>query len=213
MPGAARTTFSGDEAARTGEAAEGIGRLSGLQAGQPALAAYLDLVRAAGPSAYPGSPLIAARLLRPQDRLLAVEKHPEDATALAAALRPFRNAQAQTADGYARLAALLPPQQRRGVILIDPPYEAPDEFALVARAVAGALRRFATGIYLIWFPIKSPAEANGLCGEVLAAGAKRKHCVSTCAEVVPPRIGWARRGFSSSIRRSDLPIKCAPRSH
>ena len=165
--------LSSGEALRTGEAADGIGRLAGLQSGPPALAAYLDLVRAAGPSTYPGSPLIAARLLRPQDRLLAIEKHPEDAAALAATLKPFRNAQTQSADGYARLGALLPPPQRRGVILIDPPYEAPDEFDLVARAMPGALRRFATGVYLIWFPIKSPAEANGLCGEVLAAGAKK----------------------------------------
>jgi 23S rRNA (adenine2030-N6)-methyltransferase len=165
--------LSGDEALRTGEAADGIGRLVGLRSGPPALEAYLDLVRAAGLSTYPGSPLIAATLLRSQDRLLAIEKHPEDAAALAATLKPFRNAEAYAADGYARLTALLPPPQRRGVILIDPPYEAPDEFVLVARAMAGALRRFATGVYLIWFPMKSQSDANGLCGEVLAAGAKK----------------------------------------
>ncbi len=161
----------GEEARRTGEAASGIGRLAGLSGGPPALETYLELTRA--PQTYPGSPLIAAKLLRPQDRLVAIEKHPEDATALAAALKPFRKAHAQTADGYTRLAALLPPPERRGIVLIDPPYEAPGEFAEVARALVGALRRFATGIYLVWFPIKSAAEADGFCGEVLAAGPKQ----------------------------------------
>ena len=161
----------GEEAARTGEAASGIGKLAGLDGGPPALATYLELARMDG--AYPGSPLIAAKLLRPQDRLVAVEKHPEDATALAVALKPFRKARAESADGYARLLALLPPPERRAAVLIDPPYEAADEFAEAARALAGALRRFATGIYLVWFPIKSPGEADGFCGEVLAAGARK----------------------------------------
>jgi 23S rRNA (adenine2030-N6)-methyltransferase len=161
----------GEEAVRTGEAADGIGRLTGLDGGPPALATYLELARTQG--TYPGSPLIAAKLLRPQDRLVAIEKHPEDATALAAALKPFRKARAENADGYARLLALLPPPERRAAVLIDPPYEAADEFAEAARALAGALRRFATGIYLVWFPIKSPGEADGFCGEVLAAGARK----------------------------------------
>jgi 23S rRNA (adenine2030-N6)-methyltransferase len=161
----------GEEALRTGEAASGIGRLGGLGGGPPALAAYLELARTEG--AYPGSPLIAAKLLRPQDRLIAVEKHPQDAVALAAALKPFRKARAENADGYARLLALLPPPERRAAVLIDPPYEAADEFAEAARALASALRRFATGIYLVWFPLKSPAEADGFCGEVLAAGARK----------------------------------------
>ena len=161
----------GEAAVRTGEAACGIGRLAGLDGGPPALAAYLELARSEG--SYPGSPLIAAKLLRPQDRLVAVEKHPEDAAALAVALKPFRKARAENANGYARLAALLPPPERRGAVLIDPPYEAPGEFADAARALANAWRRFATGIYLVWFPLKSPAEADGFCGEVLAAGARK----------------------------------------
>ncbi len=159
------------EATRTGEAETGITKLAGLEGGPAALSAYLDLARP--PGAYPGSPLIAAKLLRPQDRLVAVEKHPEDAIALAAALKPFRRARAETADGYERLIALLPPPERRGAILIDPPYEAETEFAEAARAVVDAMRRFATGIYLVWFPVKSQASANGFCGEVLAAGAKK----------------------------------------
>ena len=105
--------------------------------------------------------------------MVAIEKHPEDAAALIVALKPFRKARAENADGYARLAALLPPPERRAAVLIDPPYESAEEFADAARALASALRRFATGIYLVWFPLKSPADADGFCGEVLAAGARK----------------------------------------
>jgi len=77
------------------------------------------------------------------------------------------------ADGYARLPGLLPPAERRGLVLIDPPFEDAEEFAAAARAVAAALKKFATGIYLLWFPIKSAAEANAFAGEVLAAGVKK----------------------------------------
>jgi 23S rRNA (adenine2030-N6)-methyltransferase len=158
---------NGPEALRTGEAAGGIGRLHGVTGGPPLLTEYL--AAASGP-VYPGSPLLAGRLLRRQDRLVACEKHPVDAAALAEALKPFPQARAEEADGYRRLAALLPPPERRGLILIDPPYEAADEFAAAAAAVAAAHRRFATGIMMVWFPIKSAAQADGFCGEVLAGG-------------------------------------------
>lgn len=160
--------LEGEEARKTGEALEGIVRLRGLSAGPETLTTYLDL--AADHTYYPGSPLLMAKLLRPQDRLVAIEKHPDDAAALAEALKPFRKARVEHGDGYARLPALLPPPERRGVILIDPPYEAADDFTAAARAFAAAHRRFATGIYMIWFPVKSAAEADAFCGEVLASG-------------------------------------------
>jgi 23S rRNA (adenine2030-N6)-methyltransferase len=162
--------LSGDEAKRSGEAAWGIERLRGLAEGPRTLMSYLDLVREFGEARYPGSPLLAAKMLRDEGRLVAIEKHPEDFQALRYALKPFRRARVVEADGYAQLLALLPPPERRGLILIDPPYESPDEFALAARAVGSALQRFATGIMLIWFPIKSTAAANAFSGEVLAAG-------------------------------------------
>jgi 23S rRNA (adenine2030-N6)-methyltransferase len=167
--------LTGDEASRTGEAAQGIARLRTLSphAGFPdTLKTYLELVERTGEGRYPGSPLIAARLLRPQDRLIAIEKHKDEFALLSATLAPFRNAKTEQGDGYARLAALLPPPERRGLVLIDPPYEAVDEFALADNAMVGALRRFATGIYLIWFPVKSKSEADRFCGEIVA-GATR----------------------------------------
>lgn len=156
------------EARRTGEAEQGYGRLRGFSGGPPLLMNYLELAGAS--SSYPGSPLLAAQLLRPQDRLVAIEKHEEEAEALRRTLQPFRRARVEQGDGYARLTALLPPPERRGLVLIDPPYEQPEEFQSAAKAFGTAFRRFATGVYIIWFPVKSAAEANLFCGEILAAG-------------------------------------------
>ena len=164
-----------DETARTGEAEQGIRRFRDVDTAMlPAsLAAYLDCVRAEGERSYPGSPRIAARLLRAQDKLVAIEKHPDEAAALATSLAPFAGARAVCADGYERLPALLPPPERRGLVLIDPPYEAPDEFRRAGDLLARAGRRFATGIFLLWFPVKSKADADALCGEVLTRGIDR----------------------------------------
>jgi 23S rRNA (adenine2030-N6)-methyltransferase len=160
-------------AARTGEAAGGIAKLDALHDAPGLVGQYLAAVRSFGDGLYPGSPLIAAKLLRPQDRLIAIEKHPEEAAALKHNLHQWRIAFAEDADGYSRLPALLPPKERRGVILIDPPFEADDEFAQAARAFTAAYRRFATGVYLLWFPVKLASAADAFGGEVLAAGAKK----------------------------------------
>jgi 23S rRNA (adenine2030-N6)-methyltransferase len=162
-----------DAAARTAEAASGIGRLWDLHEGPEALLAYLNLVRSYGTDTYPGSPVIAARLKRPGDRLVAVEKHPEDEAILAKNLAQFGKTRAVLGDGYGLLASMLPPPERRGLVLIDPPYEQPSEFSDAARALISAHARFATGIFLVWFPIKSKIEADRFCGEAVAGGLKR----------------------------------------
>lgn len=164
--------LASDEAQKTGEAENGIARLTGLE-GPEGLNTYLRLVANTGAGRYPGSPLIAARMLRPQDRLAAVEKHPEEFALLKKVLMPFARASAQEGDGYERLAGLLPPPERRGLVLMDPPFEAPDEFERAAKAVVSCLRRFATGIYLVWYPVKSAQDARAFCGEVLNASAAR----------------------------------------
>lgn len=168
-------SLTGGEAEKTKEAEQGIGRLRDLSLdGMPSsLATYLQCVRAEGEGQYPGSPRLAARLLRAQDRLIAIEKRPLEEIVLARALKPFANAKAVCADGTERLLALLPPPERRGVILIDPPYEAPDEFEKVSRLLVEAHRRFATGIFLLWFPVKSKPDADAFCGEMLAHGIGR----------------------------------------
>ena len=171
--------LAGGEAAKTGEAQNGVARLSHMSGDMPeALSTYLSLVQG-GDGAYPGSPLIAAKLLRPQDRLTVIEKHPEEFAVLKNVLAPYSGAMAEQADGYARSLKLLPPPSRRGLVLIDPPFEAGDEFHSLAQSVTAAVRKFATGIYLVWYPIKSQAEADAFLGEVLAGGVAKALIIDT----------------------------------
>jgi len=165
--------LAADESVRTRESEAGVARFAGVSSALPALQSYLDIVRSFGVGRYPGSPLIAARLLRPQDRLLAVEKHPAEFVMLRKSLAPFAPTKALQADAYDRLPSLLPPPERRGLVLIDPPYESPDECEDVVRAFKSAIRRFATGIYLIWHPPKAAARFDALAGEIGAAGGVR----------------------------------------
>lgn len=179
---AGRGTYdlTGEEAAKTGEARGGVARLMDVPDDlPPALASYLQMVKESGPTRYPGSPLLAARLLRPQDRLTAIEKHPDEFAALKEALAPYANATAEQGDGYARAVKLLPPPMRRGLVVIDPPFEAVNEFESLARTIAGASRKFATGIFLVWYPIKSQAVADAFIGEVLGGGVEKALTVDT----------------------------------
>ena len=186
--------LAGAEAGKTGEAAGGVARLAGLTGDLPeTLSIYLSLVKESGENTYPGSPLIVAKLLRPQDRLTAIEKNPAEFAALKEALSPFRNAAAECGDGYARAIKLLPPQQRRGLVLLDPPFEASDEFSLLAQSVREAWRKFAAGIFLVWYPIKSQAAADAFTGEVLAGGMAKAMTVDTA--IAAPEGKLARAGL------------------
>jgi len=156
--------LSGALAARTREADAGIVRLMALpRAGMPAaVARYLAAVaaydrkfgRGEGVRHYPGSPRLVRAGLRPGDRFVACEMHPEDALKLKREFAGDRAIDVRQADGYHALKALLPPVERRGLVLIDPPFETTDEFDRLERALRQALRRFATGCYAIWYPIK-----------------------------------------------------------
>lgn len=172
--------LTGEEAAKTGEARGGVARLVNLtEEMPPALETYLTLVKHGGPSRYPGSPLLVAQLLRAQDRLTAIEKHPQEFAALKDALAPYANTQAEQGDGYARAVKLLPPPSRRGLVMMDPPFEATDEFESLGRSVSGAVRKFATGIFLIWYPVKSQPATDAFIGEVLSAGVTKALSVDT----------------------------------
>jgi 23S rRNA (adenine2030-N6)-methyltransferase len=155
--GAGRYDLSSIEASKTGEWQDGIVRL--LDAELPAgvadlLAPYLDAVAALNPSRdaqsaltfYPGSPLIARQLMRDGDTLVANELHPEDAALLKAEFSRVPDTKVMTLDAWLAIKSLLPPPERRGVILIDPPFEQPDEFAKLTEAVASGLQRFANGV-------------------------------------------------------------------
>jgi 23S rRNA (adenine2030-N6)-methyltransferase len=154
--GAGLYDLSSEEARKTGEWEAGIGRLmSG--AGAPAdLEAYLRLIEedlAAG--RYPGSPLQAARRLRPQDRLIANELHEPTFEALRGALAPYKNARATQIDAYECVRAHIPPKERRGLVLIDPPFEKKNEFETLIGQMKQWKKRWATGIFLLWYPIKA----------------------------------------------------------
>ncbi|HKU54956.1 MAG TPA: 23S rRNA (adenine(2030)-N(6))-methyltransferase RlmJ, partial [Rhizomicrobium sp.] len=109
------------------------------------------------------------------------------------ALAPYRNCTAEQADGYARVLKLLPPPSRRGLALIDPPFESPEEFSTLAQTVREATRKFATGIFLIWYPIKSQAGADAFTGEVLAGGITKALAVET--RISAPEGKLARAGL------------------
>jgi 23S rRNA (adenine2030-N6)-methyltransferase len=169
--GAGGYDLGGDLARRTGEAEAGIVTLVAQgRAGMPAaVARYLAAVtaydRKFGPSAgalrrYPGSPRLIRAALRPGDRFVACEKQPDEALALKREFAGDRAVDVRQADGYQLLKAVLPPVERRGLILIDPPFEAADEFERLTRVLHQGLRRFATGCYAIWYPIKDEAAAT-----------------------------------------------------
>lgn len=167
--------LTGDEARRTGEWQSGIARVAGLPGGDPLgdlLAPWLDAVRAVNPDGgltrYPGSPMIARHLLRQQDRLTAVELHPEDAIALSALFAGDRQVRVVTLDGWLALGAFVPPKERRGLVLVDPPFEERDEFDRLLAGFRAAHQRWPTGIYLLWYPVKDLAGIDrfrhGLAG-------------------------------------------------
>jgi 23S rRNA (adenine2030-N6)-methyltransferase len=164
--GVGRYALDSDEARRGGEWREGVGRvlaaappddIAGLL--EPWLAAIGKSDESGTPAFYPGSPLVAASLLRPQDRLTLCELHEADHRELNANMR--RDAKARTMmvkalhiDGYTALKAFVPPKERRGLALIDPPFESRDEFPRMTSAIAAAWRKWPSGCYALWYPIK-----------------------------------------------------------
>lgn len=166
-----------DEALRSPEWQGGVARLMDWADAPEALAPYLAAVRAfnaeGGLRTYPGSPALIVRALRQGDVLMACEKHPEEYAALKRAMPRQPNIQLHERDGWGALTALLPPAQKRGLVVIDPPYEAPDELAQAARALGPALKRFGHGAYLWWRPLKSQSALDGADSEARAQGARQ----------------------------------------
>lgn len=130
------------------------------------LAPYLDAVAALNPDgrlrSYPGSPLLALALMRRQDRLIACERELRAAALLKAALKSEPRAKVLSLDGWMALNANVPPKERRGVVLIDPPYEESDDFSRLSASLAQAHGKWPTGIYLLWYPIKERDAPDAL---------------------------------------------------
>ncbi|HEX3502323.1 MAG TPA: 23S rRNA (adenine(2030)-N(6))-methyltransferase RlmJ [Xanthobacteraceae bacterium] len=177
--GCGRYDLFGPEAERAQEWRGGIGRLfkelrtntyqqKAVQkdSAQTLLAPYLDAVAAVNAAGdlrvYPGSPLIALSLMRRQDRLIACELELRAATLLKAALEGEPRAKVLTIDGWMALNANVPPRERRGIVLVDPPYEESDDFSRLSAGLAEAYRKWPTGIYVLWYPIKDRDAPDAL---------------------------------------------------
>lgn len=166
--------LSGEEARKTTEASEGVRRFLAAPRApavdelfRPYLAA-LKAFNALEGLHYPGSPMIAAQMLRQTDRLSLAELHPEDSRALVRRFQRDRRATVLAMDGWQALKAWLPPPERRGMVLVDPPFEQEDEFDRMAGALEGAHRRWATGTIAFWYPIKGWREADRFSRAVAA---------------------------------------------
>lgn len=153
------------------EWSSGIGKLWACASWPDPIARYLDLVKSFNKSGrlthYPGSPVLIQQLLRPDDRLRAFEMHPSDIGPLQATLKGApRQVKAERKDGFHQLRALLPPPSRRGLILIDPPYEMRADYSHVIQALKEALARFATGVYVLWYPKVGRFQVDRLLRQV-----------------------------------------------
>jgi len=165
--GAGRYDLTAGSAGRTGEWRAGIAGL--LDDPPEVLADYVTLVGDCG--LYPGSPVLIEALLRPQDRLACCELHPDDAAALRATMRGSGVA-VHRRDGWEALGALLPPSQglRRALVLIDPPYEAEDEFLQLAVGLARGHARFPSGVFAAWYPVKHRAPVRAFHNAIRESG-------------------------------------------
>ena len=161
--------LAGAEAKRSGEWHDGIERLMAAELAPPVaalLAPYLEVIGALNERGrlklYPGSPALARAWLRPQDRLIACEIEPKAAGALARNMRGDTRIKMLELDGWTALGAYVPPPERRGLVLVDPPFEEDGDFSRLAQGLAVAHRKWASGIYALWYPIKGRTEPDAL---------------------------------------------------
>ena len=175
--------LSSEEAQKTGEWQTGIGKLMQAELAAPVadlLEPYLSAVRELNPDGgvklYPGSPKLTRLLLRPQDRLSAMELHPDDARALSRQFEGDFQVRVTELDGWLALGAHLPPKEKRGLILVDPPFEIAGEYERLVDGLAKAYRRVATGTYCLWYPIKKGAPIKGFHEQLQALEIPKMLC-------------------------------------
>jgi 23S rRNA (adenine2030-N6)-methyltransferase len=175
--GAGLYDLLGPEATRSGEWRNGIERLLGARpeaVSRALLAPYLDAVAAHNPAGrlttYPGSPALVRAFLRAQDRLVACEREPNAAAALKHNFAKDRRIKIVAIDGWTALNAYVPPKERRGLVLIDPPFEDSADFARLAQSLEAAHRKWANGTYLMWYPVKAREEPDALARRLRRSG-------------------------------------------
>ncbi len=172
--GAGRYQLSGEHAERTGEYMEGIARIWQQDDLPAELEPYMNVVRHFNRGEqlryYPGSPLIARQLLREQDTLMLTELHPSDFPLLRQEFQKDERTRVARADGYQQLKAKLPPVSRRGLILIDPPYEIKTDYQAVVSGISEGHKRFATGVYALWYPVVMRQQIKRMLRDLEATG-------------------------------------------
>ncbi|MGX2966593.1 23S rRNA (adenine(2030)-N(6))-methyltransferase RlmJ [Ursidibacter sp. B-7004-1] len=154
--GTGRYSLMSAEAEKTGEYIEGIARLWERDDLPEEVALYLNEIKKINKDKlrfYTGSPLLAVQQLRSQDRALLTELHPNDFPLLRNEFAKNRNVVTKRENGFQQLKAALPPKEKRGLVLIDPPYELKEDYELVVKAIIEGYKRFATGVYAIWYPV------------------------------------------------------------
>ncbi len=175
--GAGRYQLTSAESEKTGEYLEGIARIWAASERPEILAPYLDIVEKLNPDGelryYPGSPLLAKELLRRQDQLTLTELHPSDYPRLVEEFARDRRAEVLKEDGFQQLKSKLPPTSRRGFILIDPPYEMKSDYEAVVSGIVEGYKRFATGIYAIWYPVVSRKQIDQLVEGLRETGIRK----------------------------------------
>jgi len=175
--GAGRYKLSGEHAERTGEYLEGIARIWQQDDMPEELEPYIRAVKAYNQSGqlryYPGSPLIARHLLREQDSLQLTELHPSDFPLLRSEFQKDNRARVERADGYVQLKSKLPPVSRRGLILIDPPYEIKTDYQDVVKGINEGYKRFATGTYALWYPVVMRQQIKRMIRDLEETGIRR----------------------------------------
>ena len=178
--GAGRYDLADARARRTSEHRAGIGRLWDRDDAPAVLEPYLRAVHAENPDGvlrrYPGSPAVAAALLRPDDRLVLMELNASDGETLRAAFRDDRRVAVHRRDGYEGLLALVPPRERRGLALLDPSYEVESDYADVVTTVAAAHARWPSGCYAIWYPLLDRPLSRRLERALVGTGLRRILC-------------------------------------
>lgn len=175
--------LNSEAAGKTGEWREGIGRIWGQDVPSDVrefLTPYFESIRSVNGDgelhSYPGSPLVARALMRSQDAMVVNELHPDDYATLVRNLRGDARVKPLNIDGWVALRSLLPPKERRGVILIDPPFEVVGELERLVSGLKDGLRRFATGTYLLWYPIKGLPAVNAMKQRVAGLGVGKLLC-------------------------------------
>jgi 23S rRNA (adenine2030-N6)-methyltransferase len=198
--GAGRYDLRAERSAQRHEYSTGIGRLWAQPEAVPSsLQRYLAAVRALNPGGtlrhYPGSPWLAGALLRPRDYVRLYELHPQEYAQLRARFSGLRNVRVEQADGLRALRAVLPPPGRRGVVLVDPSYEMKTDYRAVVTALTGAHRRFATGVYLLWYPVVSRMRVRRLEQDLVASGMRNILLAELCIAADAPQGGMTGSGM------------------